>query len=152
MDRRLLGNCSLAPNRDELEAIAADRKATSAAAVDIFWLEPAVDDMSMQARARRVIRHKFGRSLKNQGGIVVVGSTDFSDENAVLFHVADFPWLTTISQGDCADCIHSFDGRERGYNYPCVSCTRPSHCYYQGPDDAEPYDIIALREKEKANV
>lgn len=147
IDKRLLGNCSLVPDRTGLEELVSARQTAASAAVDELWPAPDEADKTPTALAQRVILRKFGRSLRKQGGIVLVGDTDgLSDEDAVLFHVAGFPWLTVMSHGDCTGCVHSFDGRERGYNYPCVSCTRPSHSHYQGPDDAEPYDICELRE------
>lgn len=36
-----------------------------------------------------------------------------------------------VPLGDCTDCVHSGDGRERGYAYPCVNCTRPRMSLFQ---------------------
>lgn len=51
-----------------------------------------------------------------------------------LHSLADWPVLTSSTEGLCAECKHSKNGRERGRSYPCGPCFRPSHSHFEARD------------------
>lgn len=61
-----------------------------------------------------------------------------------LFRFAGVTPDAIESRGDCADCANAKDGRERGYDQPCVRCLRPYH------DQFVPIAAVAPAKKAKA--
>lgn len=51
-----------------------------------------------------------------------------SSENlSALFKFAGIEPDEIEPKGQCIDCKHSINGREKGYEQPCSSCSRPYH-------------------------
>ena len=49
------------------------------------------------------------------------------DELNELFELAGVVPDPIETLGLCRDCKHSINGRERGYEMPCLKCLRPKH-------------------------
>jgi hypothetical protein len=53
------------------------------------------------------------------------------EELNALFALAGIEPDVIIPKGACADCKFARDGRERGYESPCLGCKRPYHSNFE---------------------
>ena len=59
------------------------------------------------------------------------GLSVYPEELNALFDMAGITPDEIQSLGKCKDCIHSLNGRERGYDMPCCKCLRPKHDLFE---------------------
>lgn len=99
----------------------------------IKYVEPNITEENLAALRSVLSRMRW----HDQGGFSgYVGNREWSfvstglpqtgpDELNALMDLAGIIPDKIVSLGDCSDCFHSENGREKGYRQPCLSCKRP---------------------------